>query len=497
MTDFFSLNDLGLSGSSSQLLAAWLENMQAAYPGYSPSAANLEYVQAQIFASFAADLATLCSSGATELFRTYATTLVGVPYQQGVAAQAVVTVNAQTSPTTIATTSQDLSTGGPIVGIPVIALTFGIAAGTITITDPTLIFTQNYTTTGANAGDTNIPISSTTPNFNYPSGSTIGGTQSYDIPALSQFVLDSLGFVNLAPVTINAGTSQNLTLTAVATGQIFNGAGQGGIIQSVQQLSWVTTISLIAAATGGVDPEDDVHYLNRVKIALQLQAPRPITANDYGTMALNFNPYPGTDQQEVGRATAVDGYNPADGTFNNARMVAVAVTDLNGFALNSDTLYGYPGGTSVNVIATVPSANAGWGIAGWLESLREINFIVNVISPTYSPIYVTATVKAAAGWDATSVQQNVQFALLAYLAPQAWGLPVATSYGWANSTTLFQSALAAVVQSAAGVSYIANGTLKFGLSPAPSNVADLTLPGPVALPTSSTATIPTSAFTVT
>jgi hypothetical protein len=86
MTGFFSLSDLGIAGSSSQLLATWLQNMQAAFPGYQPSAASLEYVQAQIFASFAADLATLCSEGATELFRMYASTLVGIPYQQGTAA---------------------------------------------------------------------------------------------------------------------------------------------------------------------------------------------------------------------------------------------------------------------------------------------------------------------------------------------------------------------------------------------------------------------------
>lgn len=497
MTNFFSLNDLGLSSSSSQLLLTWLQTMQDTYPGYTPSASNLEYIQAQIFASFATDLANLCSNGATELFRTYATTLVGVPYQQGVAAQAIVSIAAQSSDGTIATTSSALSTtGGSIAGISVVALQYGIAAGSITLTDPTLANTQTFTTSGALAGDTFIPVTAAVPNYNYPAGSTFTGTQAYSLPALTQFALDTFGFTNLAPTTINAGTSQNITLTAVATGQLYNGAGSGGAADVIQQLGWINGVSIVTAATGGIDPEDDATYLNRVKVALQLQAPRPITASDYGTMAINFDPYPGTDQQEVGRATAVDGYNPTDGTYNNERMVTVAVTDANGFALNNDTLYGYPGGTSSNIITAVPSVNAGWGITGWLESLREVNFVVNVISPVYSAIYVTVQVKAASGWDTTSVQQSVQNALLGYLSPQIWGLPTTSSLGWQNVVTVYQSALMAVIQGASGVDHIVDGTLRFGFTASPSNSTDLALPGPIALPTSSTSTIPLSAITV-
>ncbi len=470
--------------------------MQAQYNGYSPSTSSLEYVQAQIFASFAADLAQLCSEGATELFRTYATTLVGIPYEPGVAAQAVISITAQTVTGTIATTNQALASGGTIVEIPVVALQYGIAAGPLTLTDPTGLLTQTFTTSGALAGATTVPVTSAILADTFGVGSTLTGTQAYSLGALSQFTLDSYGFINLAPATINSGTSSQITLTAVQSGAIFNGAGQGGSIQSVQQLTWVTTLSLVSVASGGQDPEDDTDYLNRVTGQLQLQAPRPITASDYGTMALSFAPYSGTDQQEVGRATAVDGYNPADQTYNNERMVTVAVADSNGYSLNSDTLYGYPLGSASNVIATVPNPNSGWGVAGWLESLREVNFIVNVISPTYSQIYVSVTVTASSGWDATSVASNVQAALLSFLSPGSWGLPPSSIIGWENTTTIYQSALMSVVQNSAGVAYVHDGTLAFGLALTPSNTADLVLPGPVALPLSSIASIPTTAITV-
>lgn len=564
MTNFFSLNDLGLSSSSAQILQTWLDQMQEAYPGYTPSAANLEYVQAQIFASLAADLASLCSNGATELFRVYASTLVNLPYQQGVAAQAVVTIAANASASTVATLSQTLSTGGPILTIPVAALPYGIAAGSFVITDPTLAHTQTYTTSGASAGATQVPISSATPNFAYPPGSTFTGTQAFDLPPQTQFNLDSFGFVNLADLTLNAGTSVNVTLTAVQSGTAYNGAGQGGIIQTVQQLPWINTVTLVTPGANGQDPEDDAHYLDRVTTELQLQAPRPITANDYGLMALNFNPFPGTDQQEVGRATAIDGYDPgthtftatttntsatltvvssftgvspgsvlsgagiqanttvlsintgantllmslpatagasgvtitSTGSYNNPREVAVAVTDDNGYALNTDTLYGYPNGTSSSIVTTTPNSNSGWGIAGWLQSLRETGFIVNLINPTYNPIYVTVSVKASTGWDATSVASNVQAALLGFLAPGGWGLPTLSSTTWQNTTVIYTSVLADVIQRASGVAYILDGTLKLGLSASPSNTLDLTLLGPIALPTSNTTTIPLGSITV-
>lgn len=498
MTNFFALTDLGLASSSSQLLQLWLTAMQAQYPGYQPSEGNLEYIQAQIIAQIAADIAIQASNGATELFRTYATDLVGVPYQQGVAAQAVITLTAQANPSVVATLSSPLTVaGGSISTLPVIALAYGIAPGIFTLTSG--VNTQTWTTNGANAGDTSISVTSQTPNFNYPTGATLGGgtaVQQYVVPVLSQFTLDSLGFQNLTEVDINAGTTANLTLTAIQTGIIFNGAGSGGDIQPVQQLAWLAGISLVAPASNGEDPEDDTHYLNRVTTTLQLQAPRPITAADFGTMAVNFTPFPGTDQQEVARATAIDGYDPNSGTFNNAREVTVAAVDSNGFALNNDTLYGYPNGTSSNVVTTTPTINAGWGIAGWLQSLREANFIVNVINPTYSLVYVKVSVAPNLGWDNASVQLSVQAALLGYLSPTAWGIPAQGDASWTNTTVLRQSTLMQAVQSAPGVLYVHPGTLAFDVVPNPVNTSDLTLPGAIPLPISSTASIPTTAITV-
>src|ERR1035441_6080966 len=91
---FMSLVDSGLPVSQGQYLQIWLTAMQAQYPGYTPSLANPEYVQAYIFSAWAAANAQLCSAGATELFRQFGTQLLALPYEQGTPAQAIVTVTA-------------------------------------------------------------------------------------------------------------------------------------------------------------------------------------------------------------------------------------------------------------------------------------------------------------------------------------------------------------------------------------------------------------------
>jgi hypothetical protein len=83
----------------------------------------------------------------------------------------------------IAQLSAALSTGAAITSLPVTALLSAIGSGqTLTLTDPTGAHTQTWTTTAAVAvGATSIPVTSQTPNFAYPSGSTMSGFVSNDL----------------------------------------------------------------------------------------------------------------------------------------------------------------------------------------------------------------------------------------------------------------------------------------------------------------------------
>jgi hypothetical protein len=396
VSTFFQLLDLGLSSTPSVLLQQWLAFMQTTYPGYIPHSANLEYIQAVIFASWAADVNSQASQGASELFRQYGQQLIGLAPLQGSFATATVQVTAV----------DDLG---------------------------------------------------------------------HDVPISTQFILDGqMGFLSTFDVEIPEGsTTADVQLVASEIGTDGNGLGSLQV-QFNQQLNWVSQVTIVSESNGGVDPETPDQYLSRLSQALQLLAPRPITTSDYSIFVQNFAPAPGTDQQEVGRATSIDGYNPADGTFNNERMVTVSITDINGFALNDDTIA---------------------AVQAFLESAREVNFIVNVVSPTYSPVYVIASVQRQPSFPVSVVQAGISQALQALLSPANWGFGQTAT--WSNTTTVYQSVVEAAIQNTPGVQNIVTGTLGLGFTSAANDTGDLVLPGVIALPTTSNgATVPPTNFTV-
>jgi hypothetical protein len=398
---FFSLSDVGLPTVASQLLEQYLSVMQTVWPGYSPEGgATPEWVQAQIFAAWAANCAQLCTLGGSALFRQFGTQLLALPYEPGSAAAAV---------------------------------------AQITATD----------------------------------------TSGYVLPAGTQITLTlgavQVGFQTVSSLQIPAGSlTGTVPVAAVLPGSAFNGATNPAA--TVAQIDWVASVSVLTPSSGGVDQETDDDYQARLAAMLQLLAPRPITAADYATMALSFIPAPGSTEQEVGRATAIDGYDPPSGTYGNEREVTVCVTDPNGIALNAATMS---------------------AVAQWLTSLREANFLVNVVAPNYTTVYVACTVVATAGYPATVVQANVQAALLNFLTPANFGTPSQMVSGWENTTNVYLSVVESVVQGAAGVDHIPAGTLAVDVRSPPTNTtADLALTGAFPLVISSAASIPTSAITV-
>lgn len=415
MSTFFQLTDLGLTASPTTLLQQWLTYMQSQFPGYTPQAGNLEYIQAVIFASWAADVAYQASQGANDMFRQFGMSLVGVQPLLGTSSQATVTL----------------------------------------------------TTTDASG---------------------------YTLPAGTQFLLDNAyGFATSLDQAVPSGsTTATFPIFSLLSGSSTNGAGTQAV-QLNQQVDWVSSVSLVTAATGGVDAETADQYQTRLVNALKLMAPRPITADDYAQFAMDFQPASGTDQQEIGRATAIDGYDPAPptgagwsplaagtGTYDNSREVTVCVADSNGLAVNNDTL---------------AAAQA------WLSGYREVNFIVNVVSPSYSSVYVTCSVYRDTTYSAATVQANIQTALLNLLSPANWPGPYAagdsaTSSSWTNTPTINYGQIVSTIQGATGVIGVVTGSVAIGFTPNPNTTVDITMPGPFPLPLATAATLPTSGFTV-
>jgi uncharacterized phage protein gp47/JayE len=278
---------------------------------------------------------------------------------------------------------------------------------------------------------------------------TLTDTNGHTIPAgtVVAYPIDgdtSLYFQVAGDVTVPPSSSTTsageVTLIAVEAGTAANGLG-AGTVNLVDSLAWVDTITTTATTAGGVDAESDAAYLDRLRTLLKLLAPRPIKPADFSALALEV--------AGVARATTIDGYNPGDLTSGNERMVAVAVADAAGQPLSSGVK------TAVQT---------------FLDSEREVNFVVNVIDPTYTSVNVTATLKKLSTADGAVVQAAAEAALADYLSPANWD--------WSGTVRRFE--LVSLLDQVAGVDYVVSITTPSG-DVALSGVASLPQPGSITI----------------
>jgi uncharacterized phage protein gp47/JayE len=258
----------------------------------------------------------------------------------------------------------------------------------------------------------------------------------YTIPAGTQFGFprtgsDTVVFTNLADIVIPPGstTAMGVTLTALIPGYGTNGLT--GAMIAVTPLAFITAVAATTDAAGGVDGETSDAYLGRLVETLQLSTPRPVRASDFAVLAHTI--------AGVYRALGIDNYNPADGTTDNERMVAISAVDIDGNAVS--------GTIQANIIS-------------YLESLREINFIVNWVDPTYTVINVVYSVHLTSGAVWAAVEADVDAAIRSYLSQATWGGGGTVPPGWdPASTTARYLQLAGIIEAVAGVDYVVTLTL--------------------------------------
>jgi hypothetical protein len=203
----------------------------------------------------------------------------------------------------------------------------------------------------------------------------------------------------------------------------------------IDPLDWVQTITLDAPTAGGVDAESDADYLDRLHELLTLLAPRPILPNDFAVLARTV--------AGVARATAIDLYNPNTGQSNVPRCVTVVVVGDDGQPVGA--------GVKANVDTL-------------LQSLREVNFLVFVIDPTYTPISVAFSFTVYAGYSAATID-----------AADFGGVPYGDQPIWLADTKVRYLEVAEVINRVEGVWYVASLTVNGG-------TVDVPLTGVGALP---------------
>jgi hypothetical protein len=218
-------------------------------------------------------------------------------------------------------------------------------------------------------------------------------------------------------------------LIALIDGAAGSGIGTaGGTVQLIDALAFVASITQVAPTAGGIDAEDDPTYFIRLKSQLAMMSPRLIVPNDFAIAAKS---------QGAFRALAIDGYNPVDSSSGNAKMIAIAGLDLTGAPI---------------------SAALKTTIAAYVNTLREVNFIVNMIDATINSIDVTYTAVALPGYDHTLLLNSINSALKSLLSSATWATDPSirdssASTTWINKTVLRFQDVSAVIRGVQGVDH--------------------------------------------
>ena len=215
----------------------------------------------------------------------------------------------------------------------------------------------------------------------------------YTLEAGTQFALprsgdDLVAFAVDQDTVIPPGnvSTDAVPFTAVETGA--DGNGLIGAGEMLNPVTWVDTVTTTEPTTKGADAEAPEDYLDRLSILMRMVALRPVLPLDFAILALQV--------PTVARAISMNLYNPADGTWDNPRMVTLILAGQDGYALPVDIK------DAVKLM---------------LESLREVNWIVNYLDPALEPIDVAYEVVAFAGQHEDTVKAACDEALTHYLTP--------------------------------------------------------------------------------
>jgi hypothetical protein len=241
----------------------------------------------------------------------------------------------------------------------------------------------------------------------------------------------SVGSVSIPPLSTSTAAGE-VVLVAEVAGAAGSGLPIDSVVEVVESLSWISAVALTAITTGGTDAETDDEYLVRWIAVRHLAHNSPTRAADSAAMLLIEVP-------GVGRALALDGYDPVASTFNNEKYVTTAVADVSGEPV-------------AGAVKTAAQA--------LLESRRLLNSVAPVIDATYTTIDVTTAFGTHPGFDVAGVQTGVQAALAAYFSPATWGTPSdADVTSWTKKAAVRYLEVAAVIDRVEGLDEITALTL--------------------------------------
>lgn len=254
-----------------------------------------------------------------------------------------------------------------------------------------------------------------------------------------------VSFSPTATVALPAGVTQ-LMMTAITAGEDGNGVPLGPLTIATATATVVSAVAITAPSDGGSDAETLEQYLDRLTETLSTLRFGGVTAADMAALSRGVT--------GVHRAFGVDLHNPADPGTVYERTVTV-----------------FPVGETGQPVSAGVKAN----LDNYLQTLREVNFIVHVADPTYTAIAVTYDAVAEAGYVPAAVKTEINVALGRYLSPASWGSTPADPQAWTPSPKVRFLEVSRVIGSVPGVAYVSALTINGG-------IVDVTLAGAAPLP---------------
>lgn len=360
---------------------------------------------------------------------------------------------------------------------------------------------------------------------------TLNDTLGHTIPAGTFITISEIPFQTSQETTVAVGVSSaSIPIVAVDPGE--QGNDLTGPAELVDTLAYVSDVEVTGVTAGGVDAETDDEYLDRLTDELTLMAPRPIVPQDFEILSRRI--------AGVDRALAVDLWNPAaasSGVTGNVTSGSKSVTTIAGATMDSSYIgaaitgpnipagtyvVATPSGTTLTMSKAATGTNGGnaltltgrgnvermvsiaavdedgeavsagvkTAIDDYLEARREVNFVVNVIDPTYTTIAVTVDVSILPGFDAATVKDVIAGALNDFLDPANWGR-VSSGDGtadrpWINTKIVGYLNVARTILLVEGVAFINSLTINDGTGAVS---ADVALGGPAPLTRPGTITV--------
>lgn len=296
-------------------------------------------------------------------------------------------------------------------------------------------------------------------------------------------------------------TALEVPIRALETGTAANGLGPAGL-ELVDSLSYVTGIAASAATSGGVDLEDDAAYLGRLRDEMTLLTPRFVLASDAAVLARRI--------AGVHRAIGIDNYEPSEiiataGRTNaSPTITGPAASFVAEDVGRTATGAGIPGGatviafvspTQITLSANATSTAASFPLTlgsrtdrekmvtvavvseqgtalsapvkaevdAYLQAMREVNFIVHVVDPTFTVIDVDFTVVALPGFALADLDTRATAAVEAYLSPATWAGGGEEPPTWqVNKNVVRYLEVAEVLNRVEGVDYVSVLTINGG-----------------------------------